>query len=299
MKWSYWVVALAMVMAACEGTKSRNSESHVDLPKAEPLMEAPHLTEEQEVEQIAQIREQQMRDEELFKQGLGDIAGNACKYRSSIGVRAPQRKVVLTFDDGPDANITPRVLDILKKHRIKATFFVTGNNASRHQNILKRAEAEGHLIGNHSWNHLNFHQLAFGQQSQQYVSTENVIRPFHGGTKYFRYPFGNSSCEMNSLLKSRGYNIVGWHVDSCDWGFEGTGTVSDKNARICGVRAANQSNFVAHVVETTRAKGGGILLFHDIRPRAMSKLESIIENLLRDGFEFVNLDDASVQPSLF
>jgi peptidoglycan/xylan/chitin deacetylase (PgdA/CDA1 family) len=298
MKWSYWVVLIAMSMAACEGTQTRQAGSS-DVNVNSIPADAPHLSEDEELEQIANIREQQMKDAEAMARGEGDIAGNSCKYRSSIGVRAPNRKVVLTFDDGPDQNLTPKVLDLLKRHRIKATFFVTGGNASKMQGILKRAQDEGHLIGNHSWNHLNFHQLSYGQQSQQYVSTENVIRSFKGGAKYFRYPFGNSSCEMNNLLKSRGYNIVGWHVDSCDWGFEKDGVVSERNARICGVRAENMGNFVNHVLSTTRAKGGGILLFHDIRGRAMSNLNSIIEGLLRDGYEFVNLDDASVQSSLF
>jgi peptidoglycan/xylan/chitin deacetylase (PgdA/CDA1 family) len=85
--------------------------------------------------------------------------------------------------------------------------------------------------------------------------------------------------------------IVGWHVDSCDWAFSKTGSVTSKQAKICGVASSNTSNFVRHVVSEVKRRQGGILLFHDIHVRTVANLEKIIVALKAEGFEFSNLDN--------
>lgn len=222
----------------------------------------------------------------------------SCKYVSGISTAPPRGRVALTFDDGPDARLTPFVLDLLKKYRIQATFFMKGDNASAHPDLVARAEREGHFIGNHSWNHPSFHKLSSEAQASQLLRTERVLAPYVGDPKLFRYPYGNSTCETNDLAHSRGYRIVGWHVDSCDWAFANNGSVGQKDAEICGVSTSNRSNFAGHVVTQLNQRGGGIILMHDIHPRTIHQLETIISLLLRQGYEFTSLADPGLQASL-
>jgi len=114
----------------------------------------------------------------------------------------------------------------------------------------------------------------------------------------FRYPYGNSSCETNQPLHSRGYRIVGWHVDSCDRAFDKAGSVDAKEALSCGVLAQNRSNYVDHVVSTVRAHNGGIVLMHEIHPNTIKKLEEIIVRLKQEGFIFGSIEDPDISPSL-
>lgn len=242
----------------------------------------------------------QARLEQLQNSGLQfDMYGkNMCAYVSGISAAPPTKEVALTFDDGPSPTLTPYVLDLLKKYRIKATFFMLGNNATGHSELVHRVYEEGNNVGSHSWDHPNFHILKTDVQQQQVLRTEAVLAPEMSTPKYFRYPYGNSTCETNNLLHSRGYRIVGWHIDSCDWAFATQGTVNAKDAAICEVKNENRSNFKAHVLEQIHRRQGGIILMHDIHEKTIHQLEEIIEDLLRDGYQFTTLESPEMQSSL-
>lgn len=223
----------------------------------------------------------------------------SCKYASSISAAPPAGKVALTFDDGPDPRNHSYVLGILRKHKIKATFFFVGKEAAAHISLVADVLPGGHRVASHSWDHSNFHKLSTARQAKQVTDADRVLAPFYSGKKYFRYPYGNSSCETNKFLKNRGYKFVGWHIDSCDWGFNKTGSVTSSIARGCGVTARNMNDYVGHVVDTVRDSGGGILLLHEVQPNTLRKLDEIIGTLLRDGYQFVNLDAPEMQASLW
>lgn len=95
-----------------------------------------------------------------------------------------------------------------------------------------------------------------------------------------------------------GYSIVGWHIDSCDWAFDGRGEVDGKEAMICGVLPQNRKDFVGHVVSGIRAHNGGIVLLHEIHPSTVRQLEVIIKRVLAEGYAFVSLADPAFAPSL-
>jgi peptidoglycan/xylan/chitin deacetylase (PgdA/CDA1 family) len=116
--------------------------------------------------------------------------------------------------------------------------------------------------------------------------------------KFFRYPYGNSTCETNALAHSLGYQLVGWHVDSCDWAFNKTGAVDDKDAALCQVQAANRENFLGHVVERLKMRHGGILLMHEIQPNTIKQLDELLAALVHEGFTFTTLTDPALSRSL-
>ena len=93
------------------------------------------------------------------------------------------------------------------------------------------------------------------------------------------------------MLREKGYGILGWHVDSCDWAYNATGTVSPGNATICGVQSQHRSRFVDHVVASLAKRKGGILLMHEVQPNTIVQLERIITRLKAAGMSFGGLDD--------
>ncbi len=249
-------------------------------------------------EETASIRKHHLlRLNDLLTTEPGELRQN-CKYESEISTTPPGRRVVLTFDDGPEPGQTEYILEILKKYDIKGTFFLIGEKARAHPELVgKILDGGGHTVGNHSWSHPNFHAISAAQQAEEVLKYEEA--PASGPVRLlFRYPYGNASCETNDLLHARGYRIVGWHVDSCDWAFDRTASVDAKEALSCGVLAQNRSNYVEHVVSTVRAHRGGIVLMHEIHPNTIRKLDEIIGRLKEDGFTFGSIEDADFVPSL-
>lgn len=221
-----------------------------------------------------------------------------CAYESDISTAPPKKLVALTFDDGPAPGHTEFILDTLKRYNIRAAFFMIGDQAQRHPQLVARVEAEGHhLIGNHSWDHPNFHSIDGDEQKHEVEKTEAVLRNSMSH-RLFRYPYGNSSCETNDLLHRSGYKIVGWHIDSCDWAFDKSGVVDAKEAATCGVLPQFHKDYVGHVLSTLRAHNGGIVLMHEIHPNTLQKLDAIITSALEDGFVFGSLDDPAFANSM-
>jgi len=221
-----------------------------------------------------------------------------CKYESEIATPPPLNRVALTFDDGPSPGATEEILALLKKYHISATFFMVGKKAEQYPELVAKVrEAQHSVIANHSWDHPNFHDISVAEQSSEVLRNEQLLvqdmQP-----KLFRYPFGNSSCQTNDLVRERGYRIVGWHIDSCDWAFDKTGSVDVKEALSCGVPLQYRSDYVGHVVAAARARKGGIILMHEIHPNTLKKLEAVIVQLQAEGFVFGNVQDAEFQSSL-
>ena len=248
-------------------------------------------------EETANIRKQHLkRLDERINAEPGELR-EKCRYESEIPTHPPARQVVLSFDDGPDPEQTEFILGILDKYKISATFFLIGQKALQHPGLVAKIRAAGrHTIGNHSWDHPNFHDIGVPEQADEVEKTEHLLGDI-GSLKLFRYPYGNSTCETNELLHQHGYRIVGWHIDSCDWAFDKNGSVDAKEALSCGVLAPNRSDFVDHVVSTVRAHNGGIVLMHEIHPNTLAKLDEIIVRLLNEGFVFGTIEDKDFESS--
>ncbi|MDQ0848685.1 peptidoglycan/xylan/chitin deacetylase (PgdA/CDA1 family) [Arthrobacter sp. B3I9] len=183
----------------------------------------------------------------------------------------------LTFDDGPSPQRTAFVLDVLKQKGVKATFFLEGTHAQQYPDLVRRIKAEGHVIGNHSWDHANFQDISQAQQKQQIDRTNAAIKAITGeAPSLMRFPFGNSTSYANGYLKTLGMSggvLWRWHVGN-PGDFECPG-------------AAGVQKYVM-----AEAAPGAIILLHDAedvlscRSTQWTYLASTIDALRAKGYEF-------------
>jgi peptidoglycan/xylan/chitin deacetylase (PgdA/CDA1 family) len=127
-------------------------------------------------------------------------------------------QIYLTYDDGPDPQFTPNLLDVLEKHGVKATIFVTGENALNHPEIVRRAFDAGHTIGNHSYAHKRADSMSYKEIADSYSRTDKIIRSITGQKDIlFRAPYLNVSAESKSYLCKIGSNSVFVDMAGVDW----------------------------------------------------------------------------------
>ncbi|MFL0248437.1 polysaccharide deacetylase family protein [Candidatus Clostridium stratigraminis] len=185
-----------------------------------------------------------------------------------------KKQLALTFDDGPDDYYTNKILDILKKYNVKATFFVIGKNAEMHRNTLKRIEYEGHVIGSHTYSHADLNMLNETQIRSELSKTEAILDSTLGHhTKIMRPPFGNNSKEAIKTIASLGYKIVDWSVDTRDWS------------------GASPTKIMEYI--KSQVHPGAIILHHSAN-RVNNTLEVLpkeIEKLRSEGYEFVTIPE--------
>lgn len=134
---------------------------------------------------------------------------------SVSGVLTLDRAVALTFDDGPHPIYTPRLLDVLAMHNAKATFFVLGSAAQKYPWLIARMHAEGHEIGNHSWDHPSLPTLSVREQRDQIIRAHGVLAPY--GARFFRPPFGHQRLVTTVIARALGYEIAHWTFHVEDW----------------------------------------------------------------------------------
>jgi peptidoglycan/xylan/chitin deacetylase (PgdA/CDA1 family) len=133
---------------------------------------------------------------------------------------APERagELALTFDDGPNPKWTPRLLDILAAHNVKATFFMLGSRAQAEPALVQRVAAEGHLIGNHSWSHPNLALTSAKKIREELVRTSGTLELITGTEiKYFRPPFGARRPAVFRIARELELRVVTWNAMTSDW----------------------------------------------------------------------------------
>jgi peptidoglycan/xylan/chitin deacetylase (PgdA/CDA1 family) len=140
-------------------------------------------------------------------------------FGSVVGVRTPEKLIALTFDDGPDPEWTPRVLDALGEHGMRATFFLVGERAARHPGLVARIVAEGHEAGSHSWDHPSLPELAPAAAAGQIARTKAALAAALGGRDagLFRPPYGHQTLATWRLARAEGYRVVMWSAVAGDW----------------------------------------------------------------------------------
>lgn len=178
--------------------------------------------------------------------------------------------VYLTFDDGPDPKFTPKVLDILKKNNVKATFFVLGEKAEQHPNIIKRIRREGHELGSHTFTHADGYNVNDRRVYDEIKGTDDAVRKITGRSpKYFRPPFGFFNYRYIAASEELGQKTVLWTFDVGDWN---------------KIRAADIEKEIL-----AKTKGGSIILLHDgggNRDEVVKALPRVITRLKAKGFRF-------------
>ncbi|NOU91745.1 polysaccharide deacetylase family protein [Paenibacillus sp. LMG 31456] len=191
---------------------------------------------------------------------------------------AAAKRVALTFDDGPDANYTPKILDILKKNDIKATFFVVGNQVSLHPDVLKRINQEGHTIGNHTWDHADLSKLPTKRVIQEFKDTDDIIEKTIGVIPdLIRAPYGAVSVTQKKELEQAGRPLVDWNVDPRDWAGTSSSSILE--------------NIKLHT------KPGHIILLHSFGGKrgnldnTVEALPNIIAFLKSEGYQMVTIPE--------
>lgn len=142
------------------------------------------------------------------------------KYPDILYLQGPADKpvVAITFDDGPDKRFTPQILDVLKKHNVKATFFVMGSRVNGHPEVAKRIVEEGHAIGNHTYWHPQLYKESLYRLKWEVTETDKALKEVVGfEPNLFRPPYGGLTDEIVMELGRMDYKVIGWNVDSLDW----------------------------------------------------------------------------------
>lgn len=175
----------------------------------------------------------------------------------------------LTFDDGPNPRTTPQVLDILKQYGIKATFFVLGQNAERYPELVERIHKEGHIVGNHSYSHRSFTDISDEEVKDELARTNKIIESVtREPVKYYRMPYGAGGERVQQLTTM---TSVLWNVDSEDW------------------KSRNRDVIVQHTMSTLMTES--LILMHDIHQETVYSLPKLIEELQRNNYKIVRLDE--------
>ena len=179
------------------------------------------------------------------------------------------KKVALTFDDGPHPSYTEQLLDGLKKREVKATFFVTGEHASLHPDIIERMDEEGHLIGNHTYSHMQLNAGNIEEYKNELIKTNEVIEEITGeDVLYVRPPYGAWDKSLEAELNM--FPVL-WTVDPLDW---------------C---STDVSGITRKVV--TKVGEDDIILMHDYFETSVTAALEVVDELLAEGYIFVTVDE--------
>lgn len=182
------------------------------------------------------------------------------------------KKIALTFDDYIDEEVLP-LLDVLDAHHVKGTFFIIGNTIDRNKDILKEMYSRGHIIANHTWDHLNNHSITEDEFRAQLISTQLVIQKNSGVLPtYYRPPGGFYNAKMLDIAKEVGLQTIMWSLNSNDAVFDSK---------------------PAHIKETVlkNLANGSIIVMHTKRNSTIEALPEIIKAAKEKGYEFVTIDE--------
>lgn len=191
---------------------------------------------------------------------------------------AKTKKVALTFDDGPDSVYTEQIMDILKEHNIKATFFLIGKRAQLFPDVVKRMVSEGHIVGNHSMTHANIAKLNKQQVIKEILDAEKVLKDLAGyRPALFRSPYGSIKADQVKDVGAYDYKVIAWNVDSLDW------------------KSLSAEQVKYNILEN--AKEGSIILQHSSGSAeedltgSVAALPEVIRILKNDGYKFVTIPE--------
>ncbi len=184
-----------------------------------------------------------------------------------------KKLVALTFDDGP-GKYTAELLDFLKEHRVRATFFLLGRNASIYPSLIQRMDEEGHAIGNHSYSHPNLAGMsAAGVASQIGNCNAAIYKAIGRNADLLRCPGGSSNATVRNVAAGAGLPIVYWSVDTKDW------------------ESRNKDKILEVAFGEKGIKDGSIVLLHDIHRESVDAAKEMILRLEKEGYTFVTVPE--------
>lgn len=209
-----------------------------------------------------------LRKECFLKTGAEPVSAGDVVGPQAAETQVQPRKVALTFDDGP-GRYTDELLTELKERGVKATFFVVGSNAKLREDTVKRMYEEGHLVGNHTYSHVELDDMSVAAALEELEKTNEVLEDITGARPEFvRPPYG----AWNDCLQAQSQMItVMWDVDPLDWQDQNCSRVAD-----CVLK---------------EVEDGDIILLHDIYQSSVIAALEIVDTLLAQGYEFVTADE--------
>ena len=185
---------------------------------------------------------------------------------------AEHKEIALTFDDGPDPITTPAILDVLKKHDAKATFFVIGRRVKEHPELLRRIHEEGHEIGNHSYNHRNLINLDLDEVYKEYRDCNTVVNSVLGfDPAICRPPGGNANPAVIEAAGKLNMKTVYWTCNTYDFETFDAELITKRVVRV--------------------VRPGGIVLMHDKVAETITALEDVLSGLKKSGYSFATVSD--------
>src|SRR5262245_39621244 len=191
-------------------------------------------------------------------------------------------EVVLTFDDGPIPRSTRPILAALAAECTSATFFIVGEMAAEHPDVVREIAEQGHTLGTHTWSHLNLKRLPGDQMKLQIEAAFTAVEKAAGApiAPFFRYPYLSSSDSSVAYLQSRNVAQFAIDIDSFDW------------------RSRNAASVVHRVMFTLDQRGRGIILLHDIFPSTAAAVPLLLKGLKAKGYKVVHLRPAAAVQTL-
>lgn len=212
----------------------------------------------------------------LFFGGLMFYASYSIK--SNVYVKAfckketSEKVVAITFDDGPDAVQTLKILDVLKEYNVQVCFFCIGSRVENNKELIQRMVREGHLIGNHSYSHTNSFPL-YGKHKMSYdlrLCQQKLEEASQEKITFFRPPFGVTNPTIGSLVKKMDFTVIGWSIRSLD-------TLQSSPEKVLR-RVRRQLH------------PGAVILLHDVLPQSEVLLKMILELLADKGYTIKRVD---------
>nr|WP_314753561.1 polysaccharide deacetylase family protein [uncultured Capnocytophaga sp.] len=179
----------------------------------------------------------------------------------------PVKTVALTFDDGP-SELTPQFLDLLQKYNAKAVFFCIGKQIQKYPEVIKRMQAEGHLVANHTFTHQPKNILHAKVLADEIRNTDEALARLDIVTPFFRPPYGITSPPVARAIKATAKKVIGWDVRSLD-------TVIH-----------NEDKLFQRIVR--KLSNGNIILMHDRLPHTLNVLERLLQYLKENNYTITN-----------
>lgn len=180
--------------------------------------------------------------------------------------------IALTFDDGPHKVYTPKLLDGLKERNVRATFFVLGESVEQNPDLIKRMSKEGHLIGSHTYSHVQLTKLSIEEAEEEiHKANQSIYKACSMYPKFVRPPYGSWN---KTLEEKTDMNAVLWSVDPYDW------KVQDKD------------RIVKEVLENV--EDGSIILLHDIYETSVDAALEIVDELKKQGYLFATIEELQI-----
>lgn len=214
---------------------------------------------------------------ETGSQPSGTESAEVMKKYNAYYVGNEKKKVLyLTFDCGYENGNTPAILKALKKHKVKATFFVVGHFLKENNNLVKQIVKEGHTIGNHTYNHPNIIGMSQKKFENELMQVEDLYKEITGQemTKYYRPPQGKYSVENLQMAQSKGYKTFFWSLAYVDWD-----------------TAAQPTKEQAFEKLLSRVHPGAIVLLHNTSKTNGEILDEVLSKWERMGYSFGTLGD--------